>query len=120
MPNVKEGAVRLLQQNLPQAAVIPRAHASGEPVGFLTLALIDTYLRAEEPRGRDALRSRRARVQDCCRGALAHPTPRGCRTGCTARGNRLMWVDAGRSICLALMLTVIHGGVATAEPRIEW
>jgi len=31
-----------------------------------------------------------------------------------------MRVDAGRSICLALMLAVMHGGVATAEPRIVW
>src|SRR5689334_13413582 len=31
-----------------------------------------------------------------------------------------MRVDAGWSICLALMLAVMHGGVATAEPQIEW
>jgi hypothetical protein len=31
-----------------------------------------------------------------------------------------MRIDAGRSICLALMLTVMHAGVATAEPQIVW
>ena len=31
-----------------------------------------------------------------------------------------MRVDAGWSICLALMLAVMHGGVATAEPQIVW
>jgi len=31
-----------------------------------------------------------------------------------------MRVDAGRSICIALTLVVMHGGVATAEPRIAW
>ena len=31
-----------------------------------------------------------------------------------------MRIDAGRSICLALMLAVMHAGVATAEPQIVW
>ena len=31
-----------------------------------------------------------------------------------------MRIDAGRSICLALMLAVMHTGVATAEPQIVW
>jgi hypothetical protein len=31
-----------------------------------------------------------------------------------------MRIDAGRSICLALMLAVAHAGVAMAEPQIVW
>src|SRR6476660_7927366 len=31
-----------------------------------------------------------------------------------------MRIDAGRSICLALMLAVMHAGVAKAEPQIVW
>jgi hypothetical protein len=31
-----------------------------------------------------------------------------------------MWIDAGRSICLALMLAVMHAGMAMAEPQIMW
>ena len=37
-----------------------------------------------------------------------------------ARGSRLMRIDAGRSFCLALMLAVMHAGVAAAEPQIVW
>ena len=31
-----------------------------------------------------------------------------------------MRIDAGRSICLALVLAVLHAGAATAEPQIVW
>ena len=88
-------------------------------VAFLPLALVETYLRALERPGRDVLRAPAeiaplTRVCEDCRGALArsHLTPRRERKGvpAAARGKKPMRIDAGRSLCLALVLAVLHAG----------
>jgi hypothetical protein len=69
-------------------AIAPR---STRPFGFLPLALIETYLRAQEPRGHNALRTEIAPLTRVCRIAVAHWLIRRC--GGAGRAARLEGAD---------------------------